>query len=365
MRRLISNEHGIALVLILWVLALLSVIVGEFCYAMRTEVNITRNFKDQTKAYYIALAGLNLAIRELVKDQFMPRESTPREGQADETPTKPEEAELETKEQQDRVRINMDLPPVSFQGGEFQVKIGNESGKININGAQERLLRMMVEAFDLEAQQKDIIVDSILDWRDENNLHRLNGAEDDYYNSLPEPYDCKDGYFDTVEELMMVRGITKEIFYQGLKGMVTVYPKRNLKTKLVGGLFRPTPKNFDANRVNLNAAPKSVLLALPSMTEVLVQEVIAFRKKSDFKSMNEVSDIVGPDVAKAISPFITLKLSPYYRVWSIGKVEGNRALQGVEALIEINRELKRGFCVVQLRDGLQFTAEERPTTRMK
>ena len=56
------NEKGIALFLVLWVLTLLSVIAGEFCFAMRTEVNMTRNFKGQTEAYYIALAGMNRAI---------------------------------------------------------------------------------------------------------------------------------------------------------------------------------------------------------------------------------------------------------------------------------------------------------------
>ncbi len=72
MRYKLRCEKGIALFLVLWVLTLLSVIVGEFCYSMRTEVNITRNFKDQTEAYYIALAGLNRAIGELIRNTVIP-----------------------------------------------------------------------------------------------------------------------------------------------------------------------------------------------------------------------------------------------------------------------------------------------------
>ena len=62
-----------------------------------------------------------------------------------------------------------------------------------------------------------------MDWRDKDNLHRLNGAEDDYYLSLPQPYKCKNGDFTSIEELLLVRGVTPEIFYGGLKDMVAVY----------------------------------------------------------------------------------------------------------------------------------------------
>ena len=71
----LKNENGIALFMVLWVLMLLSVIVGEFCYAMRTEVNVTRNFKEQTQGYYIALGGLNRAIGELVRNEFIPEKT--------------------------------------------------------------------------------------------------------------------------------------------------------------------------------------------------------------------------------------------------------------------------------------------------
>ena len=52
------------------------------------------------------------------------------------------------------------------------MKIGNESGKININGVNESLLKMMLNGFDIEEQQKSVIIDSIMDWRDKNDLHR-------------------------------------------------------------------------------------------------------------------------------------------------------------------------------------------------
>jgi len=340
MAGLLKSEKGIALFLVLWVLTLLSVIVGEFCFAMRTEVNITRNFKGETEAYYIALAGLNRAIGELIRNEVMPpKTSSPKIIGKEEEPEDEEDGE--------RWRINTDIPAVSYGEGQYEVRIGNERGKININGANEALLKMMLNGFDLEEQEKSIIVDSILDWRDKNNLHRLNGAEDDYYLSLPEPYECKDADFDSVEELLMVRGVTPEIFYGGLRDTVTVF-KPSKRGKRVGHGLRMAKS--DDEKININAAPRKVLLALPSMTEDLAREIIDHRKKSDFKSLTEVSSLVGGDVYNGISPYITLETSPYYSIMSVGKLADSRIQQGVEALVEIDPKLKKKYRVIQWRD---------------
>ena len=340
--------------MVLWVLALLSVIVGEFCFAMRTEVNVTRNFKEQTEAYYIALAGLNRAIGELIRNEvILQKVKQPK--------SEKEEEGLEGEEEQDRWRINVDIPPVPYAQGQFEVKISNENGKININGANAALLRIMLNGFDIEEKQKSIIVDSIMDWRDKDNLHRLNGAEDDYYRSLSEPYECKDGDFDSVEELLMVRGVTPEIFYSGLKKMVTVFKAPDKIKRLSYGTKTVRP---DLNKININAASPDVLLALPSMTDDLVQEIMNFRKERDFRSLTEISSLIGSDVYNAISPYITLEIGPYFSIMSTGKMEDSKIRQGVEAIVEINNGPKRGHRVVQWRDSVQYQGEQ-PLTSEK
>jgi len=358
MKRQRLNEKGIALVLILWVLVLLSVIAGEFCFAMRTEVNITRNFKDQSEAYYLALAGVNRAIGELIRNERIRQKSTPlnEKGKAAVVKEGTEETE-QTEEDEDPWRINVDVAPVSFGGGEFRVRIGNESGKININGANEALLKMMVEAFDIEQQQKDIIVDSILDWRDENDLHRLNGAENEYYNGLPEPYPCKNGSFDSVEELLLVRGVTPEIYYGWLKDVVSALTPPKDNEKVVGGFKE---YRVDLNKININAASGKVLMALPSMTEDLVRDIMTYRKGSDFRVMSEVCSVVGTEVCKAISPYITLEMGPFFKVKSEGTVGSEKTRRGLEVVVEVDRRLKKGYRIVEWRDRLEPGAESFP-----
>jgi len=341
------NEKGIALFLVLWVLTLLSVIAGEFCFAMRTEVNMTRNFKGQTAAYYIALAGMNRAIGELIRNEVMPPQTSS-------TEILGKEEEPEDEEDGERWRINVDIPPEPYDEGQYEVRIGNEGGKININSANQSLLKMMLKGFDLEDQEEGIIVDSIMDWRDKNNLHRLNGAEDDYYKSLPEPYECKDGDFDTIEELMMVRGVTPEIFYGGLRDIITVFKPSKRGTRVGKGLRMV---KSDVGKININAAPRKVLLALPSMTEDLAQEIIDYRKESDFRVLTEVSSLVGADVYNLISPYITLETSPYYSIMSTGKLADSRIQQGIAALVEIDKKLKKGYRTVQWRDSFQDQEE--------
>ncbi len=204
-----NNEKGVAFFVVLWVIVLLSVIVGQFCYCMRAEVNITRSLKERVQAYYIAEAGFNRAVKELINPAPEP------ELQEDET-VLPESEIISW-------RVNTDIPAVAFSLGSYTVSIGNESGKININTADTKTLKLLFAGFNLEEDEVNMIIDSIQDWRDKDDFTRLNGAETDYYESLDPPYACKNDLFSSIQELMYVKGITPELFFGGLESMVTIY----------------------------------------------------------------------------------------------------------------------------------------------
>jgi len=333
MRPVVGNERGIALFLVLWVLALLTVIVGEFCYTMRTEMNITRNFKEETQAYYIAVAGLNRAIVEIMRNERIPQKvNTP---------------EDEEEQGEERLRINTDIPPVLFGGGQFKVLVASESGKINLNTANMNLLRMMLSGFDLEDEERAVIVDSILDWRDKDQLHRINGAEDDYYRSLSEPYESRDGDFRSVGELLLVRGVTPELFYGGLENMVTVYSDDR------GGGKKEAETL--AGKMNINAATHDMLSAFPGMTEDLVREIIDYRKARDFKSVSEILEIVGAEVYNSVKSYLTIQTLPYYTVTSVGVTGDGKTRRGIEALVKIDAKAKKGYRIIRWLDDAPIT----------
>src|SRR5207247_1078297 len=60
---------------------------------------------------------------------------------------------------------------------------------------------------------QDDIANSILDWMDPDDEPRSNGAENDYYQTLPNPYRAKNGPLDTIEELLLVKGVTPQLLF--------------------------------------------------------------------------------------------------------------------------------------------------------
>ncbi len=328
-RRVLGNQSGVALFMVIWILALLVVIVGQFSFSMRAEVNAARQFKEAAAAYYIAEAGVNRAILEILKQNSAPEER---------------EAAGLAEDDDTLWRVNVPLPEVPFAEGHFRVYIDNESGKVNINTAERGVLQMLVDHLEIDESEKDTIVDAILDWRDSDDLHRLNGAESDFYQALPEPYRCKNGPFDSVSELLLVRGITPDIYYNGLQEMITV-----ALTGAEGGAgnaaqtrsFRMTGGGV----LNINAARAEMLAVLPKMTEDVVQDILLFRENDDFRSLEEVADVVGPDVFEAVSPFITLRMSPYYVIHTEGRLDNSSVRQLVSMRVKIDPAADPKFVV--------------------
>jgi general secretion pathway protein K len=318
--KILNNKNGIALFVVLWLVALLAVIVGEFCHAMRTEINITRNFKESSESYYIALAGINRAVAELLIRNHSRPELLPSGEETDET----NETEW---------RVGADITPVNFGTGAYKITITNESGKININKAGKNMLMMLLNSFDIDENEKHIITDSILDWRDKDNLHHLNGVEDDYYQSLDPPYECKDADFDSVEELLLVKGVTEAIFYGGLESMVTIHS--------------------ETDKININAASEKMLLSIPGMTEAAAKEIIKYRGEQEIKSITELNYIIDPDTYLSIKSYISLNMSPFYTIESFGGVTGSSIKEGISALIKIDGTSDKGYRIVRWTDSVE------------
>jgi len=313
-------QQGIVLLTVLWILVLLAVIVGQFCHSMRTELNITRNLRDETTGYYLARAGINLAIFKLINgsapDIFIP--SSPIEGDGP------------------AWRINQEIPPFSFGNGKIQVKIDNESGKINISEADHLILKTLFRSFTLPGEQVDSIVDSLLDWRDKDNFHRHNGAENDYYQSLPQPYNATNGPFHSIEELLLVKGITRELWRSGLQRMVTVQGV----TSANDSALQATAAGEEGTwKINVNAASPEVLRCLPGMTPEILQAISTYRQKMDFLSPKEFRSLIGEAINNKIWPYISVQNSSFYTIRATGVPEGAQAGTSIEALVRLDPRL--------------------------
>ena len=328
-----KDEDGFAIILVLWVLVILSVIAGQFCFSTRNELRAAISFREQTKAFYIARAGIAASLPGLVND---------RAAKVDDI----------------QWRINTILPIFDFDDGEYNIFISNESGRINLNQADKPLLHMMLTSLDLDEDEKNIIVDSIIDWRDEDSLHQLNGAENDYYQALPAPYDCANNKFKVLSELMLVRGMTPGI-YARIKPIISIRKNENLSRKKKSSIqsyqklenrqssegiqqFLTLGKRkeleflgdkYDYNKININAASPLMLLSLLGMDPSLAEKVLAYRKEKDFKTLNQFKELVGAMVYKGLASLISMEKSKIYTITSTGRMKGSEISQTISQTI--------------------------------
>lgn len=336
MRKAKKGREGMALIIVLWVLTLLSVLALEFCFSMRTELNVTRNQKEKEQLYYYAQGGIQRGIAELIY------RSDPVLHQKRIAPKIEDTGEFEKEWKCDGTPY-----AVSFQYGDAEVKLRSESGRINLNRAPDQLLRKVLSYFVEVGDQRDIILDSILDWRDADDLHRLNGAENDYYRSLAEPYDCKDADFDTVEELLLVRGITPELFY-------------GKKTKNEDGQEIPAIGLKDVFTVfstsvalDINLAPVEVLTVFFGIPSETAKKIVEAREEKPFANTNELLSRLpelGPSI-QGVQAYITFtSTTPYYSVTSVAKTKSGESKRGVECVVRIERREKNGYRVAMWKD---------------
>jgi type II secretory pathway component PulK len=180
-------------------LALLVTIVAEFAQAMRLEAVTAMNFRAAVAETWLAQAGHQRAIAEILPEALA--------------------HELDATGALAFRRVRGVVPQVpgrldvALDPGRLSYRLTDENARLNLNLVTRDILDRLLQELSLEKSARDIILDSIQDWRDNNEEHRLNGAESDYYQTLPVPYRSKNANFDTVDELLQVRGVTREILY--------------------------------------------------------------------------------------------------------------------------------------------------------
>ena len=195
-------QAGIALLLVVWLLALFTVIASEFVASGRVKAAAERNKRDDLRGLALALAGYRAAQAAL--DDRIEGLELEADGRL----------LLHYRGLVDGVAAAAENVPLG--DGTYSWSVSDEDGLVNINRAQRPLLENLLRQCGLErGAARDTVIDSVLDWRDANREHRLNGAEEDYYRGLDPPYSCKDGPFDVVEELLLVRGVTPRLFAGG------------------------------------------------------------------------------------------------------------------------------------------------------
>ena len=294
--RKVPNNRGIALILVILMISVIVAVTIQLNVASRAEIQEAANIGDGIMLSYIAKSGFNGAEALLMEDDNAVDSLT---------------------EDWANAGLLSSMSEVLFSRGVFFLSIEDESGKLPINklvdgtdynNARKEVMIRFLESneFNLDEQQVRDIVDAIKDWIDEDDEPTGFGVENAYYKGLENPYPCKNGLLDSIDELLKIKGITGNIFYgsdttPGLRNYVTVH----------GG-----------SKININTAPPMILRALAKGIAVeMAADMDEFRRdeSNDLADASWYKDVTGMDAVTIDQNLITVQ-SDVFTIISTGQV---------------------------------------------
>lgn len=327
------GRRGYVLIIVLLVTSLLVSVSSEFLITAQTDVHYIRKFSEKLKAQMIARAGLTIGAMLLEADK--------RGIGAGIIPGSSGNSSIDT--WQDIWAI--EYPELPLENGFLKIRITDENAKINLSvlaneATDKSVYYSITQRFFLNMGLPMDLADTLIDWVDVDDARFPYGAESaDYYITLPSPYKAKNAEMDSIQEMLLVKLITPEIYYGlggGNFGRETGLVEDNRGRRIDSStLMKALPEGKDApmpaetrfddlslpigrersrrlsdyfrvhgertdftselNKINVNTASYRVLSAISDdMTDDVVTQIIRRRQQQPYTSVDELSDFV-PD----------------------------------------------------------------------
>jgi general secretion pathway protein K len=225
------RQKGIALVMVLWILLLVTISTGAYTLMARMDQLEAHTVISSTRARMAAESGINLAV-------------------------------LSLRDPDELTRLVPDGRPYEFQVQDVlvEIQVTDERGKVDINAVDEVTLVQLFNGHGLEGDDAVYLAAAIMDWADVDEMERANGAELPAYSSAGLDIGPGNRPFLMIEEVLQVLGMPWELFKKIEPGL-TVFSESGM----------PDPAY----------APLEALLALPDMTEEDALNFIAERQSQD------------------------------------------------------------------------------------
>ncbi len=299
-------ESGSIFIIVLWALLLLGALAVALGAYVHPLLRVTARFQQNTERFFIAKAG---AVKIAVE---MHKYSTNSWQCLNEPWAKDTNLSRE----------------VSLGAGSFTLQCPvDEERKININTAPSKVLQnCLVMAGGLSSSKAADITAAIIDWRDADDSEAPGGAESRYYEFLTPPYRCKNGNFETMEELRLVKKVTPELF-SIMSDYFTVYGR---------------------GKVNINTACNEILRCIV-MDDNLTGKIIEFRKGEDgkpgtdddgiFRNAGQIADLLSKEKGltaekrQQILDCLDVR-SECFRARSLGRLTGRQGLTAIDFVVD-------------------------------
>lgn len=301
-----QRQRGSVLVALLWCLVLLSVVVLGVLHGSRLELRVARNYGDVIQARYLALAGIEKAKALLYQDAIdRKRSAKHHSGRLYDSPDDFRDVPL------GRGRFRVIRQADRAEADRIIYGIADEESRLNVNTVSAQELAKIL------AMTPDLIA-AIQDWRDGDNAVTPGGAEADYYAGLQPPRQARNGPLQSLRELLMIRGVTRELFAgedANLNGLLdreeddgeASFPPDNHDGALDAGwsgLFSvfSSVQNVNADGsepVNVQTADDKALSSVRGLSQELAKAIVASRGQNRLESLVDLLEVTAPGAPAA------------------------------------------------------------------
>ncbi|MBN2061309.1 MAG: general secretion pathway protein GspK [Deltaproteobacteria bacterium] len=310
-RQTAGDESGVALVLTVLIIGLIVSVSLHFHKSMWNELDAAEISQGNVKLHSIAKSGYNYALALLSEDLSNNDFDSMLDNWAD------SEAISE-----DSVTM--------FEEGHFDLAVRDLSGKININrlvnseGSFDSKQRELVarflssEEFNINPDEVNDILDAIKDWLDPDDEVTRFGAERGYYESLENPYRCRNGSLKSIEEMAMIEGITEDLLF-GNEDRIGIYDFLTI---------------YGNGKVNINTAHPVVLRSLSDRLEQeMVEDLLDYRERKEHELGDKLwyKNVIGTE-EDIFDQEIISTMSTYFEIESRG-IMGNRS-SGIKSVVK-------------------------------
>lgn len=214
-----APRRGVALLAVMVVVVLLSLAAYQYAELMMSEYKAADSAARAVQARAAAESGVWYAAALLADPNSV---SGTLNGNPYDNPNAFQQVVAPNDVARRQARFSILAPPDpdtitngGGSGGAFRYGVTDEAGKINLNGLMrlDPSGQVLHDVLMKLPNMTEEIADAIVDWIDADDTPRQNGAENEYYSALSPPYQCKNGPLDSLDELLLVRGVTPDLLY--------------------------------------------------------------------------------------------------------------------------------------------------------
>jgi general secretion pathway protein K len=316
-----NSAKGIALIVVMIAIFVLSVLVGAFALSMKVETKLAMNANHDAELIWLGRSGVELARWALAQQLAVA-------GEPYDSLNQKWAGGPGTLTSSNSPLAAVSLDNYQIGNGSISLKITDLERKININQADEQLLQQAFTLVGVDAGEIPSLTAAVLDWIDSDSVTHINGAESDYYQSLNPPYYAKDRPIDDLSELLLLRGVTLDMYWgsnstnhQGAAFQKLDRWGRPMEqpTYLVGlaDIFTP----LSNGKININTASATALQAIPMVDASAAARIVEQRSGPDgidgteddvpFRNPQEAGTAINPGIAQQLGRYGTVRSSVF------------------------------------------------------